>query len=63
MGCCCSCLDGDGESSKEAEMTSKLSSQAKGMKISRAMSAPTIEIEEGVKVGMHNFFIFDNRYL
>mmetsp|Transcript_24833 Transcript_24833/g.37747 ORF Transcript_24833/g.37747 Transcript_24833/m.37747 type:complete len:204 (+) Transcript_24833:135-746(+) len=50
MGCCCSCLDGDGESAKEAEMTSKLSSQAKGMKISRAMSAPTIEIEEGVKI-------------
>jgi len=50
MGCCCSCLEGNGESSKEAEMTAKTSSKAKGMRISLAMSAPTIEIEDDVKI-------------
>jgi hypothetical protein len=44
MGCCCSCLEKD--AAGEAEMTKIANPPAvKSLSISRAMSAPTIELE------------------
>jgi hypothetical protein len=48
MGCCCSCLKGDGAESNESEMTSTSAAEARGksLVISQDMSAPTIEIAQ-----------------
>jgi len=47
MGCCCSCLESGGTSSRESEMTS---AKGKHLIISRAMSSPTLDIEDNTKV-------------
>ena len=53
MGCCSSCLKGSDGASKSTEMTAtnggNLGSGGKSMKISRSMTAPTIEIQEDLK--------------
>ena len=53
MGCCCSCLKGDGSSAStmESEMTLRKKAEGKAMMISKVMSAPSIEIESSLKIG------------
>lgn len=53
MGCCCSCLKGDGSSAStmESEMTLRKKAEGKAMMISKVMSAPSIEIESPLKIG------------